>query len=106
MSTLSSDGIGLADLPELHQGALDLPTLRQLLDDLALCAEIVEVRSKGGPIDHADPEGTFEDARRAFERRAVRGMQVRYRWEGDEWIDTLLWASEGPRLVRMRAPAR
>jgi hypothetical protein len=97
--------MSLTELADLHQGVLDLPTLRQLFDDLDLCTEIVEVRTKGGAIDHADGVIPFPDARRAFEGRSVRGLQVRYLWEGEGWIDTLLWTPEGPRLVRMKAAA-
>lgn len=94
-----------AELPELHQSLLDPPTLSQLFDDLEACTEVLDVLVKGAPTDHADgrPLG-LRDAQGLLERRAVRGMQIRYRWDGHEWRDTLLWSPEGLRIVRMQMP--
>ena len=45
---------------------------------------------------------TLADARRLLEERAVRGLQIRYRYDGADWWDTLMVLPEGWRLVRIR----
>ncbi|MBX3275655.1 MAG: hypothetical protein KF729_35675 [Sandaracinaceae bacterium] len=91
--------------PEVYQAELDPPTLARLFEDLATHAEVLEVRAK-----HAERamtgEGTIDldEARALLETRAVRGVQVRYRHEGELWLDTLMVGPTYVRLVRTRVP--
>ena len=89
-------------MPELTQGVLDEATLEALLDDLTGLTEILEVQIKGGEFSRA--RRVDEDLRQAvaaLRGGQLRGVQVRYLWEGQQWLDTLLRNLEGVRLVRM-----
>ena len=44
---------------------------------------------------------TLADARRLLEARAVRGLQLRYRYDNADWWDTLMVLPDGFRLVRL-----
>ena len=47
---------------------------------------------------------TDEDLRQAvaaLQDGRLRGVQVRYEWQGRQWLDTLLRSQEGLRLVRL-----
>ncbi|MCA9494419.1 MAG: hypothetical protein KC621_31045 [Myxococcales bacterium] len=91
-----------AELPELQEGLLDDATLRTLLADLRDHATVLDVLVKGGPSELAtlgenDPTRVPE-----LLRGGVRGVQVRYAFDGAEWRDTLMPAPGGVRLVRMK----
>ncbi len=95
----------MTPLPDLHEGWLDDETIRRVLDDLAACAEVLEVRLKAAAERHADAAPlSLDRARAAFLDGHARGLQVHYRFGGDEWTDTLLRSGQGVRLVRMRHP--
>ncbi|GDX80743.1 hypothetical protein LBMAG42_25540 [Deltaproteobacteria bacterium] len=90
-------------LPELTVGALDAPTLAALFDDLNAHATVLDVITKGGPVQHsAGTQVPLREAQALLAEGRVRGVQVRYVWQGDEWRDTLLAAADGVRLVRMK----
>jgi len=89
-------------LPDLHQATLDLETLKAYFEDLAVAAQILEVRVKGAEALRAQENTT--DLLRAqvlFEGKDVGGLQVRYVFEGLEWWDTLNWVGEEIRLIRI-----
>jgi hypothetical protein len=89
-------------LPELSEGLLDAATLGQLFDDIAACADGVEVRLKGAPRRRAQATtATLDEARHALLSGTVRGAQVRYWWDGRAWIDTLIRGPEGVCICRM-----
>jgi hypothetical protein len=90
-------------LPELQQAALDSATLDALFVDLASCAHVLSVVPKRAsrsmveesPIDLAAACAGLRDG-------SLRGVQIRYRFEGREWCDTLQRLPDGPfRLVRI-----
>jgi hypothetical protein len=81
-------------LPPLHRAALDATTAEALFDDLAALTTIEVVRIKG-----AVGACTLAEARDALEAGA-RGVQVRYRWGGESWLDTILRTPAGLRIVR------
>lgn len=90
-------------LPDVQDADLDRETLDQLFFDLSKLAELLEVRVKGAVDAHAvETEPTLEAAlARLAEGFAV---QLRYRYQGSEWIDTLLPSPAGARLIRVRPP--
>lgn len=93
-------------LPELETGELDERTIDRLFDDIARDAELVAVLLKGGAELLAEGGGvSLERARQHLRERSVRGVQLRYRFGGHEWWDTLICAADRVRIVRMRAPA-
>jgi hypothetical protein len=90
-----------SELPELQDQVLPWDTVQTLLLDLRDAAELLGVMVKGAPDAHAT--GAAPDlgaARVALE--GGRGVQLRYRFQGTEWCDTLLPVTDGVRLVRIR----
>lgn len=84
-------------------GVLDAPTLAALFNDLEAHANVLDVITKGGPVQQSP--GTqipLREAQALLAEGRVRGVQVRYVWEGEEWRDTLLATADGIRLVRMK----
>ena len=95
-------------LPELQDALLGPGELDALLADLASLAEGLEIILKGAATERAivgrDP--TLDDARAMLESGAVRGVQLRYSYEGTTWWDTLLRTPAGVRIVRIEAPVQ
>jgi hypothetical protein len=93
-------------LPELTQSELDGETLVSLVQDLTSQTQILEVLTKGGLCARADKtELTLEEAVTALCAGAVRGVQIRYVWEGTQWLDTLINNQGTIRIVRTRGSA-
>lgn len=82
----------------LTTAELDPETLAALFSDLATLVEIDEVLIKGDATAYAGATGLVE-AQRALAAGA-RGIQIRYRWAGEAWLDTLMSGPAGIRLVR------
>lgn len=101
MSTDTEDA-----LPQLQRALLDQETLDQLFFDLGAAAELREIVLKGASTLRADDmsKPTLDDARRLLLSRQVVGLQLRYRYGGSEWWDTLLPTPEGVELVRIARP--
>lgn len=92
-------------LPELHDQRIDEATARSLARDVGLLGEQVEVRAKGEERGRARAAPwTPAQAVEALLRGELRGVQLLYRHQGVEWMDTLLRQPAGLRIVRMRAP--
>lgn len=91
-------------LPELTQAVLEPEVLEQYFRDLEQCAGILDILPKFGAqvqVGAASGWGLGE-ARDAVLNGRVRGVQIRYRYDGAEWWDTLLCQPAGVRIVRMR----
>jgi hypothetical protein len=89
-------------LPSLQQAVLDAATLARLVSDIQGLTEVDEVLLKGGSSAMASPQRrSLADAVEALQRGQVLGVQVRYRYQGQAWWDTLLRAPQGIRLVRI-----
>lgn len=92
-------------LPVLHAGELDAATLAALFDDLETHAEVLDVLVKAGAGAHADTTPVpLREAQRRLGSGELRGIQIRYRYGGAEWRDTLLRSGNGVRVVRMEMP--
>jgi hypothetical protein len=78
--------------------------VRQLLGDIAACTELLEILPKYAAAQKALNGSTLTLAQTAelLESNAVRGIQLRYRYEGAVWCDTLMRTAEGYRIVRIR----
>jgi hypothetical protein len=88
--------------PELQDAILDRATLSQLFCDLSALAEVMEVRVKGGATALATDEvPTLARAHEVLASGEALGVQIRYRYAGRVWLDTLLQARGGVRLVRV-----
>ncbi len=91
-------------LPPIWKSELDPAGCDALFVDLEQ-VEMLGVVLRGGPRDMApDPTKTsLSDARAAL--GAGSAVQLRYRWEGQEWWDTLTPRQSGVvALVRIRHP--
>ncbi len=94
-------------LPSLQDALLDAGLLAELFRDLSGLVEIDEILLKGEARSHAsDRCVSLEEAREALEHGRVLGVQIRYRYEGSPWSDTLLRTPQGIRLVRIQPPTR
>lgn len=91
-----------APLPSLQDAVLDAETLARLVSDIQGLAVVDEVLLKGGGASMASTQRrTLAEAVDALQRGQVLGVQVRYRYQGQAWWDTLLRAPQGIRLVRI-----
>lgn len=89
-------------LPALQQAALDGETFEALFRDLSQCVHLLAVLPKGTAHGHASERGiSLEEAREGVLSGRLRGVQIRYLHEGQEWCDTLLNSPTGVRLVRI-----
>lgn len=92
-------------LPPLQDERIDEATARSLARDVQLLGEQVEVRAKGEERGRARAAPwTPAQAVEALLGGELRGVQLLYRHEGVDWMDTLLRSPSGLRIVRMRAP--
>lgn len=90
-------------LPPLQQTVLDVATTDALFRDLAACADILAVLPKYARRQHCDSEPlTLEQARTRLSAGLLLGVQIRYRYDGQTWCDTLLRRPVGLTLVRIR----
>ena len=89
-------------LPDLHETVLDTETLSAYFDDLASHAEVFDVIAKGAPQQYAGEQALdLAGGRALIESGLTRGLQVRYRFQGAEWWDTMICQADGVRLVRI-----
>lgn len=89
-------------LRDYHEAMLDPATLQRLFIDLDGAAEVLAVLAKGGGTTRAHGGTmTLEEGRQLFMSNKIKGLQIRYRYEGAEWWDTLMHTPEGVRIVRI-----
>ena len=90
------------DLPIIHEALIDSETLDRLFSDVATCAELLEVIPKLTARNFVHPSQiSLAEARDMLISQQLRGVQLRYLFEGSQWWDTLLRTSEGVRLIRI-----
>ena len=89
-------------LRDYHEAFLDPATLEQLFVDLDGAADVLAVLAKGASRDRAHG-GTLslDEGKQLFMAKSVRGLQIRYRYQGSEWWDTLMHTPAGVRVVRI-----
>ena len=90
-------------LPELHEGLLDNAGLAALIRDIGTLGEGLEVVTKGGQVARATPGPvSLDEAHDRLRGRELRAVQFRYRFDKDEWWDTVTAVPNGFKLVRIR----
>jgi hypothetical protein len=94
----------LPELPALHATTLEFAQVEQLLTDIEVCTELQEILPKYAAQGHVPETGqvTLAQARELLSTRAVRGLQLRYRYEGADWWDTVMVLGDQFRVVRIR----
>jgi ferredoxin-type protein NapG len=95
------------ELPELTETTFDEVGLRSLFRDLDALTEVDEIRLKHSARAHAagSPPDLDEALAQVLSGQA-RGVQIRYRYRGEAWCDTVLPGAGGHRVVRMAEPTQ
>ena len=90
-----------ADFPPLREGLIDGAGLAALFADLTCCTEVLEALEKGAPTARA-ASGTrgLGALLTGLLEGTVRAAQVRYRFQGQLWSDTILRTPAAFRVVR------
>ena len=90
-------------VPPMWQATLDSALLAQLFMDLSACAEVHSVQGKADPKRPASRDPlTLDDAQERLASGGALAVQIRYRYDGHEWTDTIARTGEGFRLIRCR----
>lgn len=90
-------------LPTIWDKLLDPATLDQYFKDLAGHAELISVLEKNSPTDYVeDIPMDLAVAREKVMTGDARAVQIRYRFEAQEWCDTLIRHAAGVKLIRMQ----
>ena len=90
-------------VPMIVEGLIDAATLRQLFADLEAATQILGIREKGTPGSYSlHEECTLETARDRLLTATARSVQVRYRYDNQEWTDTIFTRPGGFGVVRCR----
>lgn len=95
-------------LPTVYEAMLTPERLAELLADLEVHAGEVDVRVRAVQETHSDsgrPELSIVGA--LLDQATGTSVQIRYRFDGKLWCDSILHTAQGYRLVRMElvAPA-
>jgi hypothetical protein len=99
-SSTTADG---RRMPELTQARLDAATLDQLFIDIATCTKVIDVTAKLAATQMAPQRKlSLDDAHELIRTRGVRGVQIRYLYDGSEWWDTIIVNGDEVRVVRIQ----
>ncbi len=94
-------------LSEVQIGVLDGALFEAYFADLEECADVRSVTLKRGPETYAEePRGSLEQAHLLMLVGSIRGVQIRYSFQGIAWIDTLAAQGDSVRLVRVTDPVQ
>jgi hypothetical protein len=105
------DGMDLAQLPPMREAVLSIEQIQTLFDDIEKLASDVQVMQRSAGSRRAGVTGGDNAQQLGFAKTALLGgqqqrIQIRYRWQGSQWIDTLASQADGFKLVRIEhAPA-
>lgn len=90
-------------LPPMSDAVLDDAALACLFRDIGALTQVDEIIIKHRPGRLSNQQQvTLDEAHAMIRHRQVRGVQIRYRHNGEHWRDTLMPLAEGVRLVRIQ----
>ena len=90
-------------VPLMAEGFLDATALNQLVAGLRARATVLGVREKAAAAAYArTEEPSLDSAIVRLKAGETRAVQVRYRYDGHEWTDTVFTILTGFRVVRCR----
>jgi hypothetical protein len=94
------------EAPPIHEGSLTRAQLDDYRRDLEALSRVLAVLPKRGARSYAAGEQpSLADGLRLLADGQLRGLQVRYLFDGQEWWDTLLATGETVRIVRVNQSA-
>ena len=101
------DGMGLSQLPPMREALLDELQLDQLLGDIhALGENVLLMHRDSGQTRRWDGSLPLSEqlaaAGSGLRTGQLQRLQIRYQWEGADWIDTLERRDQSFRLARIR----
>jgi hypothetical protein len=88
----------------VHEAFLDEATVRQLFFDIGAAGELVDIVWKSPGARRAEVGATslsLAATQQALAAGEVAAVQLRYRFNGEEWWDTLVRTAAGVRLIRI-----
>ena len=65
--------------------------------------EHVQLRTRDGQSNVHDQSATIADAEISFRDGTAKAIQLRYRFDGEAWCDTLMVGPQTTRVIRTRA---
>ncbi len=89
------------ELSELLEAEWASDQVQQLFSDLAAGAEVQHVQMRTASEDR---QATLAEAESAFVERQAKAIQIRYRFEGELWSDTILPGDPTTKIIRSRMP--
>ena len=90
-------------LAPLQMAVLDREKLTELFADIDALGEDVDIVVKRGRAHvGCQDKVSLASAMQLLTDGLVHGVQLRYRYRGSDWWDTLMATSEGYRLVRIQ----
>lgn len=88
------------EIPEVRQAVIQSGELLDLFRDVELLCELESLRLRGRS-DEDERTLTFEEARALVHSGLPGAIQIRYRYEESDWIDTLTPQADGYHLTRI-----
>ncbi len=100
------DGMDLAELPPMREATLSNEQVSALIADIGqLGTDILLMQratgSQRADASRADSKVKLEQAEGLLLAGAIPRLQIRYRWKGQQWIDTLQRDADGFHIVRI-----
>ncbi len=88
-------------LPDLQDAELTDEALGSYLDELIGTKVKVQINVKGSVHTRSLHFESLAKLKEAFTRKSIHAAQLRYHYQGIDWVDTVLRKAQGARLVRM-----
>lgn len=90
-------------VPLLVEGMIDAQLLEQLFADLQVHAQVFSIQEKNDPRRYSTADRpSLDTVQERLLSGQARAVQLRYRYDGSEWADTLLAVSSGFRVIRCK----
>lgn len=100
------DGLDLSELPPMREATLSVEQVTALFDDIAaLGTDVLLMQRTAGArraeTSKADTKTKLEAAKLSLLSGQIPRLQIRYRWQDQNWIDTLKRDTDGFHVVRI-----
>ncbi len=100
------DGLDLSELPPMREATLSVDQVTALFNDIAQLGTDVLLMQRSTGTQRADAtkvdtKTQLETAKSSLLSGKIPRLQVRYRWQDQQWIDTLKRETDGFHIVRI-----